>query len=88
MRDEGQRLLKNLNWWLEFFRWAGAFILVSGVVGAAISPTDDTDTGYWERSGLRLHLDRGTGCEWLSTRAGDLSPRLDASGKQICRGAQ
>lgn len=87
MRDEGQRLLKNLNWWLEGLRWAAVAVLVLSALSALITPTDDTDAGYWERSDLRLHLDSGTGCQWLSTRAGHLSPRLDASGKQICRGA-
>ncbi len=85
--EEGQRLLKNLNWWLEGLRWGLIVILVLSAVSVVITPTDDTDAGFWDRSGLRLHRDEGTGCEWLATRAGNLSPRLDASGKQICRGA-
>ncbi|WP_018184668.1 hypothetical protein [Kaistia granuli] len=47
-------------------------------------PMDDTDAPG-ERSGLRLHTDHGTGCQYLATRDGALSPRLGADGRQICQ---
>ncbi len=49
------------------------------------SPLDDTD-GLEERSGLKLYIDRGTGCHYL--QGGFMSNvilRLDANGKHICR---
>ena len=36
------------------------------------------------RSGLRLHTDNLTSCQYLSTPNGDLTPRLDSAGKHIC----
>jgi len=86
MVDQGERLLKNLNWWLEMLRWLFATLIVATAIFALLSPTDGTDANYFVRSNLRLHMDYGTGCEWLSTREGHLSPRLDASGKQVCGG--
>lgn len=45
---------------------------------------DDTDsTG--KRSGLGLCTDHGTGCQYLESRFGGLSPRLDASGRHVCK---
>lgn len=44
-------------------------------------PRDDTDPPSG-RSGMGLHTDARTGCQYLS-RAG-LTPRLDATGKHIC----
>lgn len=44
---------------------------------------DNTDARRGEHSGLRLRTDALTGCQYL--QAGDaLTPRLDASGRQIC----
>lgn len=38
------------------------------------------------RSGMRVHVDNLTGCEYLSVPSGGITPRVDASGKQICGG--
>jgi hypothetical protein len=48
-------------------------------------PLDDTDdhaTGA--RSKMRVLIDHGTGCQYLLSEGGGLTPRLDASGKHIC----
>lgn len=45
------------------------------------SPMDDTDPPDG-RSGMNLHTDAMTGCQYLSR--GSLTPRLDADGKHIC----
>lgn len=39
---------------------------------------DDTDGS--ERSGLKLHTDHGTGCQYLSTIGGGITPRVSADG--------
>jgi hypothetical protein len=45
--------------------------------------TDNVKEGV--RSGLGLYIDHGTGCHYISIPPlGTLTPRLDASGKQIC----
>ncbi|HEV7285227.1 MAG TPA: hypothetical protein VGN75_10245 [Kaistia sp.] len=52
------------------------------------SARDDTD-GPGKRSGLRPYTDHATGCQYLATSNGALTPRLSADGQQICRkGAQ
>ena len=35
------------------------------------------------RSGMRLHVDNETGCEYLSAVGGGIAPRLDANGLQM-----
>lgn len=47
-------------------------------------PTDSTDISRTDRSGLKLHTDAMTGCQYLSTSGGGITPRLDSQGKQIC----
>ncbi len=53
-------------------------------------PYDDTDAPP-ARSGMAVHRDALTGCEYLRLPApfggGTLTPRLDVDGKQICRRA-
>ena len=50
-----------------------------------ITPRDATDSAY-ERSGMRLYTDHGTGCQYLATKEGHLSPRLHSDGAQVCGG--
>lgn len=53
------------------FRWAG--------YGA-----DSTDTEA-RRSGLALHTDAETVCQYLASAWGGITPRLDAAGYHMCR---
>lgn len=49
-------------------------------------PLDDTDnkvTGA--RSQMRILVDHGTGCQYLVSIGGGLTPRLDGEGKPMCR---
>tara|TARA_R100001086_G_C11847513_1_gene260522 strand:- start:405 stop:653 length:249 start_codon:yes stop_codon:yes gene_type:complete len=53
-----------------------------------ITPTDPTDAGRFERSGMHFYTDYGTGCHYL---AGGgffgkqiLIPRMGKDGKQVC----
>lgn len=71
------------NWimWRVFFALLGMLFLL-------LSPfaRDDSDAGGgWgdKRSGMGVHVDALTGCQYLS-RSNVLTPRLDATGKQIC----
>ena len=63
--------------------------IVAGI-GLAIMDTsrtyDSTDDEVNNvRSGLKLYTDYGTGCQYISKFFGDLHPRLDKNGKQICK---
>lgn len=43
---------------------------------------DDTDGA--RRSGLSPRTDARTGCQYLETAGGGITPRLDRDGRQIC----
>lgn len=43
---------------------------------------DNSDEGYFNRSGLALHTDHLTGLQYFSSGSG-LTPRLDKNGNQI-----
>lgn len=45
---------------------------------------DDTDPPKG-RSDLKVYTDHRTGCQYIGTGSGGLTPRLDANGKQICQ---
>lgn len=48
-------------------------------------PYDSSDNPETQqRSGMRIHVDHETGCEYLDVGS-SLTPRLDSDGKQICR---
>ena len=47
--------------------------------------TDETDAGGGQRSGVTLRIDHGTGCHYLETTGGGITPRLDPAGDHICR---
>lgn len=62
------------------------FIVLSSWLLSAGKPLDDTDnklTG--DRSNLRILIDHGTGCQYLTTSGGGVTPRLDANGVPICK---
>ena len=62
-------------------------MLFAGVISFGnSSPLDATDnhlTGA--RSQMRILVDHGTGCQYLRTASGGLTPRLDAQGKPMCK---
>ncbi len=45
--------------------------------------TDDSDQGFWNRSGLSVYTDNATGLQYLGAPFGGLAPRLDRDGKQM-----
>jgi hypothetical protein len=63
-------------------------VLVVLAVTSLVAPTDDTDAGSFERSGMSLHVDHGTGCHYLSRWFSEPVPRLDGEGNHVgCHGA-
>lgn len=75
-----------LKWILD----ATAIVIICGmvvIVATRFSAFDDTDnhtTG--ERSGVSLYTDHLTGCQYLGTLFGGITPRLDQHGNHICEG--
>lgn len=47
---------------------------------------DSTDGEWPNRSGMRPHTDAFTGCQYLETSKGGITPRINASGRHLgCR---
>ncbi len=46
--------------------------------------TSNIGTRSLRGSGLLLYTDPVTGCQYLNTGRGNLTPRMDKEGKQIC----
>lgn len=59
---------------------AGALIDLAGL--RKFDGTDDAERKT--RSGLRIYHDHGTGCQYLATAEGVLTPRLNETGAPIC----
>ena len=49
-----------------------------------VLPVGRDDTDGESRSGLRLRTDARTGCQYLESTGGGLTPRLDRNGKHVC----
>ena len=50
----------------------------------AVLPVGRDDTDGESRSGLNLRTDARTGCQYLESMGGGLTPRLDRNGRHIC----
>jgi hypothetical protein len=50
----------------------------------AVLPIGRDDTDGDARSGLKLRTDARTGCQYLESRGGGLTPRLDRNGRHVC----
>lgn len=78
--------LKSLVMWT--FRWLLLFFAISIVVHVSPLFRDDSDEPGWlgGRSGVLPSVDQLTGCEYLRTSAGGITPRLDGYGRHVgCR---
>lgn len=74
-------LKKYINTWLPISTTLiafGIFYLLGNTL-----PKDNTDP-IDGRSGMSLHTDNKTGCQYLSLYFGGLTPRLDKSGQHVC----
>lgn len=65
--------------------WICASIIVLGLIESIVGypQKDDTDPSGG-RSGLKIHTDSGTGCQYLSVSGCGVTPRLSADGHPIC----
>ncbi len=66
--------------------WAGFYFGVAGMLAVSVfnyfTPYDDTDFNG-QRSGMEILTDCRTGLQYLSTREGGLTPRLNTDQTQI-----
>ena len=63
-----------------------AIIVIGSLAEFTPFGRDDSDPtkGWGARSGLKIYTDHRTGCQYLSTASGGLTPRLDKHGQHIC----
>ena len=63
--------------------WVGIsavlYVLANVFIGQTGYGRDDTDGA--KRSNMALRTDYGTGCQYLETSGGGITPRLDVNGK-------
>jgi len=82
---ELEKVLKNVISWL-----ATGFIISFGIIIIIMILNDDfkrntTDFPFPDkRSNMELHIDALTGCHYLSSKNGGLTPRLSSNGNHIC----
>lgn len=69
---------------LLFIIIAANFIMFFSGYFTGAYDRDDTDFPD-SRSNMNSYIDAKTGCEYLSTQGGSLTPRLDKEGNQICQ---
>ena len=70
---------------IRFITGATNFFILALFVGWLVFGEPSTKPSFGS-SVLLIHTDALTGCEYLSSRRGSLTPRLDGLGKQIgCR---
>lgn len=60
-----------------------ALAIVAIAAIGACSPRDDTDDLGGKRSGMSLHTDALTGCQYLSVPLGGMTPRVDGAGRHV-----
>lgn len=62
-------------------------ILLTSLIfnGFAIGFDETDDKLNKTRSGMELRIDHGTGCHYLESSKGMLTPRLQVDGTQICK---
>jgi hypothetical protein len=70
------------KWFLIGLVLVLAIRFIADRMGAGFDGTDDRANR--SHSGLKLRTDYGTGCQYLETSGGGLTPRLDGTGKQFC----
>ncbi|NOT66709.1 MAG: hypothetical protein HOP06_11950 [Methylotenera sp.] len=72
----------TLNESKDFVRWIGKWFLVAYALNLILSATplmrDSTDNKEWgsARSGMSIHRDKLTGCQYLGVSGGGITPRL------------
>lgn len=84
--EELEKTIKNgvVKGLAVYFTIFGVSVVVLLLIMDYVRPYDNTDNGK-ERSGLTIRTDNLTGCQYLSTPSGGLTPRMDQSGTyQIC----
>lgn len=89
MRESFEEIFIGLK---MFASWLFSIFVIAFSIALLffVSPLgrDDSDEGYgWfdNRSNMRVTTDNLTGCQYLGSERGGITPRVDSTGKHICR---
>jgi len=62
-----------------------AVSIMASLVGCTQStPSIETRQTVRELENMNLYIDKRTGCQYLGTYAGAITPRMDSNGRQVC----
>lgn len=83
------KFLKDWLFWLVVFALALITFctLTAGVPAASSAPRDLRPASIVESQTVRYFVDAGTGCHYLLTWEGGITPRFMAGGSQVCEEA-
>lgn len=86
--NEDQQVRETVFSFVYWFGMIALFTMAVRPIDAAVFSiwrlsADDTDAPG-RRSGMRLSTDYRTGCQYLASPWGGITPRMDRNGKQIC----
>lgn len=79
----GKEVFSHVTTWV-----IGVGIVTLCVTAVFFNPVDSTDAGKDNRSGMKLRIDHGTGCHYLETIGGGITPRLKPDGEHLCGSEQ
>jgi hypothetical protein len=84
-REFGKQFAKGVLW--DFLLpLYGGFVVLAVIIAIAMNAwgsRDSTDSPT-KRSNMALRIDHGTGCQYLASKEGHLTPRMGRDGKQVC----
>lgn len=76
---------KRTAWWLmRLFIISSLAILIGTNTAQNMDLLKNETDGRKEWSGLKIYTDAATGCEYLGTADGGMTPRLYPSGRHMC----
>jgi hypothetical protein len=82
MKNDGKTMKQFIIWMLVFV----SVLLFLRILSVSPLGRDDTDKEAWgERSGINPVTDALTGCQYLLSPSGGITPRLDGDGRHICQ---
>lgn len=80
---ESEKFFKTVNWLWKALGVVALIYIAAYSIGYGL---DSTDVNPFNRSGMSLHVDNMTGCEYLGAAKGGLIPRVNANGMHMgCR---